>query len=230
MIHEIQCQHMALLAPFLPRYSNAAIPNLGTSTEFTQNTRSAVAHNSPSKSKLAIEKIGKSGFTKSERFSSSPALLSLGETNQQPLVLFPACQHHSPFPSMGLCPVPWISSLKISWTPINLNYCLSWAVFAYSHIFPGLRGCWSSSSQELSVQWWVSKGCGGESRELLACVRKPFCELHVAGSRSVSLSACFYHQPCSSRSHLLITRGWHPAPFSTAIPALYLLQAHYDPR
>lgn len=123
--------------------------------------------------------------------------------------------------------VPWISSLKISWTPIHLNYSLSWSVFACSHIFPGLFGTVPPRSAVFSEG--VSKGCGGESRESVAPVRKPFSELHIAGSRSVSLSACF-HQPCSSCSHLLITRGWHPAPFSTAIPALYLLQAHYDPR
>lgn len=117
----------------------------------------------------------------------------------------------------------FLSSLKISWSPNDLNYCLSESVFACSHVFSRTQGLLSSSSQELSVQRWVSRGCGGDSRQSVTCVRKPFCELHIRGRRSLSWSACFY-QPCSSCSHLLITLGWHRAPFS--IPALDLLQAH----
>lgn len=111
---------------------------------------------------------------------------------------------------------------QLIWTTVCLGLFPLVVIF-----FQDLEGVGAASprSSVFSDEW--EKVVVGRA-ESVACVRKPFCELHITGSRSVSLSACF-HQPCSSCSHLLITRGWHPAPFSAAIPVLYLLQARYDP-
>lgn len=139
-----------------------------------QSTRSAVAHNTIKiktsyrnfSGKLAsLDFLSQKGFhppcSHQLRWGEPAAPCAVSST-QAPFAFAGG------YPSRGLHPVPQINSLKISWSPTDLNYCLSEAVCLQS-CFSRTQGLLSSSSQKLSAQYWVSKGCGGDSRESVTC-------------------------------------------------------------
>lgn len=101
---------MALLPCLLSYHSNATVPNLTTITGFTEKSyrvQDLLLPLTPSKSKQAIETFlanWQVWIFSVRKVFIHPVLISLGEGNQQPPVLFPAHQHHLPLLEQGVLP------------------------------------------------------------------------------------------------------------------------------